>query len=170
MPPESAGGLSGLGINAHVFLAQLFNVLIIFLVLRQWAFKPLLKLLEDRRLRVEKAEAYTKEADRRLVESTQEREALLLEAKREAQCVREAVIAEGERLKRETTERARAEGEKMVQQGKAALAREHEQMVRNARGDMATLAVSAAEKILQAEIDHKKADALAAQAIEKLAA
>lgn len=166
---EPTGGLSGLGINLKIFLAQLFNVLVIFLVLRQWAFKPLLKLLDDRRARVAKAEADVKEADRRLAAASAEHDALVLEAKREAQAVREGVVAEGERLRREAAEKARADVEHMVKQGKAALGREQERMVSDARTDMAKLAVAAAEKILHGEIDRKKADALAVEAVGKIA-
>lgn len=166
---ESSGGLSGLGLNLNVFLAQLFNVLVVFFVLRQWAFKPLVGLLEARRHRVEKAEADAHAIERRMKETAAEREAMLLEANREAQAVREAAVADGERLRREATDRTRAEVEHMVRQGKSSLAREQEQTVRDAHAEMAKLAVSAAEKILHGEVNRAKAEALAKEAIHTIA-
>ncbi len=161
--------MSVLGIQWSVFLAQLFNVLVVFFVLRQWAFKPLVGLLEARRKRVEEADARAKEIDRRLQATAAEREAMMQSAAREAQAVREAAASDGERLRREAAERTRAEVEHMVRQGKQTLAREQEQMVRDARDDMAGLAVAAAEKILRAEVHRPKAEALARQAIEEAA-
>lgn len=161
-------GLATLGINWKIFLAQLFNVLVVFIVLRQWAFKPLVGLLEDRRKRVEKADSDAKEIDRRLAESAVEREATLVQARKDAQLVRETAVADSERLRLASTERTRAEVESMVRQGKQTLVREQEQMVRDARTDVAKLAVSAAEKILRAEVDHKRADALAAEAVASI--
>lgn len=163
-----AGGLSGLGININIFAAQLVNVLVIFFVLRKWAFKPLVDRLEERRLRVEKSEADAKEADRRLVQSVQEGDRLRVEGERAAQAIREAAIADGERLAHETTDRARAQVEDMVLQGKATLIRDHEQMMREARADMAKLAVAGATAILKEGVDRKMAEKLAAEAIERI--
>lgn len=168
MEPESAGGLAMLGLNLNVFLAQLFNVLVVFFVLRQWAFKPLIGLLEARRARVEQADADAKEAARRVKDSQVEREAILQEARREAQVLREAAVADGDRVRHEATEHARAEAETIVHHGKAQLARDQEQMVREARGDMAKLAVDAAEKVLRGEVNRAKADALAKEVVTQI--
>lgn len=163
-----AGGLSGLGINLNIFTAQLLNVLVIFLVLRKWAFKPLVEKLEERRVRVEKAEADAKEADRRLAHSVQEGDRLRMEADRAAQAIREAAVTDGDRLARESADRARAQVEEMVRQGKATLARDHEQMMREARADMAKLAVAGATAILKHGVDKKMAEQLATDAVERV--
>ena len=42
-----------LGIDLQAFLIQLGTFVIAFLVLRQWAFKPILKMLEERRKTIE---------------------------------------------------------------------------------------------------------------------
>jgi F-type H+-transporting ATPase subunit b len=44
---------SALGISGQAFIIQLITFLIAFLVLRQWAFKPILKVLDERRKRIE---------------------------------------------------------------------------------------------------------------------
>lgn len=47
-----SGGLP-LGIDLQAFLIQIGTFVIAFLVLRQWAFKPILKALEERRKTIE---------------------------------------------------------------------------------------------------------------------
>src|SRR5262249_47417617 len=50
---EEASGPAALGINAQAFVVQLFTFLIAFLILRRFAFKPILKLLDERRQTIE---------------------------------------------------------------------------------------------------------------------
>lgn len=44
-----ASGPAALGINGQAFLIQLLTFLIVFLLLKKWAIKPIVKLLNDRR-------------------------------------------------------------------------------------------------------------------------
>lgn len=44
---SDSGGV--LGLNLQAFIIQLLTFLVVFLALRQWAFKPILRLLEERR-------------------------------------------------------------------------------------------------------------------------
>src|SRR5437879_993701 len=44
-----ASGPAALGISGQAFLIQLITFLIVFLMLRQWAFKPIIKMLNQRR-------------------------------------------------------------------------------------------------------------------------
>lgn len=50
---DSSSVFSALGINVHSFIVQLVTFLIAFLVLRQFAFKPILKMLDERRQLIE---------------------------------------------------------------------------------------------------------------------
>jgi F-type H+-transporting ATPase subunit b len=44
-----ASGPAALGINGQAFVIQLVTFLVVFLILRHWAFKPILKMLNERR-------------------------------------------------------------------------------------------------------------------------
>ena len=50
---DNSSIFSALGISGQAFIIQLITFLIAFLVLRQWAFKPILKILDERRKRIE---------------------------------------------------------------------------------------------------------------------
>ena len=58
------GLIYALGIDGRILLAQLFNFAILVFILWRFAYKPVLNILEERRLKVEKslddAEAATK--------------------------------------------------------------------------------------------------------------
>jgi F0F1-type ATP synthase membrane subunit b/b' len=48
------GGLAVLGINPVAFMLQLITFLILFFILRKFAFNKIIKLLEERRLTIDK--------------------------------------------------------------------------------------------------------------------
>ena len=59
---------SQLGIDWHLLLSQAVNFLLLLILLRIFAYKPLLKLLKKRREKIEEGIAKADEADRRLLE------------------------------------------------------------------------------------------------------
>ena len=46
---EEASGPAALGISGQAFLIQIITFLLVFLALKKWAFKPIIKMLNDRR-------------------------------------------------------------------------------------------------------------------------
>jgi F-type H+-transporting ATPase subunit b len=61
--------LSQLGIDWHLLLSQAVNFFLLLIVLRIFVYGPLLKLLHDRRARIEEGLMKADEADKRLAES-----------------------------------------------------------------------------------------------------
>jgi F-type H+-transporting ATPase subunit b len=51
---NSSSGIGALGLNGESFLIQLVTFLIVILVLRQWAVKPILRVLQRRRELIDK--------------------------------------------------------------------------------------------------------------------
>ena len=60
--------LSQLGIDWRLLISQAVNFFLLLIVLRIFVYKPLLKLLHDRRARIEEGLVKADEADRRLLE------------------------------------------------------------------------------------------------------
>jgi len=46
---EEASGPAALGISAQAFVIQILTFLIVFLILKKWAFTPIIKMLNERR-------------------------------------------------------------------------------------------------------------------------
>ncbi|HMH31250.1 MAG TPA: ATP synthase F0 subunit B, partial [Methylomirabilota bacterium] len=49
----SSSGLGALGVDGKAFIIQLITFLLVFLVLKRFAFKPILKVLNERRETIE---------------------------------------------------------------------------------------------------------------------
>jgi len=60
--------LSQLGIDWHLLLAQAVNFFLLLTILRMFVYKPVLKMLHDRRARIDEGLTKADEADRRLHE------------------------------------------------------------------------------------------------------
>src|SRR5580704_11336522 len=50
---DSSSGLSALGVDGRAFLIQLITFILAYLVLRKWAFGPIIKILRERRETIE---------------------------------------------------------------------------------------------------------------------
>jgi len=61
--------LSQLGIDWHLLISQAVNFFLLLVVLRFFVYKPVLKLMNDRRIRIEEGVTKAAEADRRLLEA-----------------------------------------------------------------------------------------------------
>lgn len=57
-----------LGIDWRLFLAQAINFVLVFLVLKKFIYKPALRILEERRKKIEDGLLKSKEAEQRLLE------------------------------------------------------------------------------------------------------
>ena len=60
---------SQLGLDWHLLLSQVVNFALLLIALRLFAYKPILKVLHDRRARIEEGLTKADEADRRLHEA-----------------------------------------------------------------------------------------------------
>lgn len=58
-----------LGIDWKLFLAQAINFVLVFLVLKKFIYKPVLRILDERRKKIEDGLLKSKEAEQRLLET-----------------------------------------------------------------------------------------------------
>ncbi|HLC76488.1 MAG TPA: F0F1 ATP synthase subunit B [Candidatus Peribacterales bacterium] len=143
--------ISALGIDWHVLTAQLINYGILFVALSVLLYKPVLKLLDDRRERIAKSMEDAKKIDQKLKEIEKEREsmmkqldqkssALLAEAKKQADGARVDMVAA-----------AKSEAENMLERGRKQLEDERRKMVSDLEKTVARVGVELASRILQRE-------------------
>ncbi len=50
---SSSSGLGALGVSSSAFVIQLITFILGYLVLKKWAFKPIIKMLDERRQKIE---------------------------------------------------------------------------------------------------------------------
>ena len=157
-----------LSIDLFTALFTLANTIALFLVLKKFLFKPVLKMIDDRQNEIDalyadadnaKKEAQTMEAEYRthLNEAKQEREEILREANARA-------------LKREQEiiDAARADAEALREKARADIAQERKKAVNEIKDDISVIAIDIASKVTEKEIDEKKHEALIEDFIRKM--
>lgn len=152
--------MEALGLNLGYLFVQIFNFAIIFLVLRAWIFKPVLGLLEKRRESIAKGLEDARVAAEARANAEKEAQAIIAKAQSEA----------NEKI-REATERAemaaidvRAEADAEIAEAKEAALAETEQernrVLADVRGQIATLSMAAAQRLVGEALDEQRQRAL----------
>jgi F-type H+-transporting ATPase subunit b len=154
---EGSGGVIGtLGINWKLFLAQLVNFLIVLLIFWKWIVKPITDTLSARQKKIEEglqnADYMTKEKENFEVWKTTEMKNVRVEA---GQIIKDAQ-GMAVNVKNEAVAGAKQQAEKLIEQTKVSLEIEKQQVLSAAKSEIATMVVSATEKILQQKLDAQK--------------
>jgi F-type H+-transporting ATPase subunit b len=165
---EPTGGLATLGINLPVFIAQLVNFLLVLLVLWKFAYKPIVRMLDERSKKIEESVSRAKEIEQRLFAMDAEQQEVLSQAKADASRILDLARLDAEKRKHDLLESAKREVERVVVQGKEQLKTEKQQMIREAKAELIDIALIATKKILEETIDEKKSHTLAEIVVKKM--
>jgi F-type H+-transporting ATPase subunit b len=157
-----------LEINPGLILWTIITFVIVLFILRATAWKPLLAALTAREEHIL--------SSLREAQETQQKAQQLLEEHRKQLALAEAqsqrIIKEGrdmaDRLKTEILEKAQGSAAFMVTQAKDEIRREKETALMQLRSEVADLAILAAGKLLDANLDTPKQRALADAAIKDI--
>jgi F-type H+-transporting ATPase subunit b len=152
--------MEALGINLGLLIVQLIAFAIVFLTLNAWVYKPILDMMESRKQKIAQG----------LEDARVAAEARANAEKEAAKVIAEAQ-AEASKVVREATERAASAGKdvKAAAEAEAAKAREaamaeaeleRNRILGDLRGQVAALAIAAANKLVGDALDEKKQHAL----------
>ncbi len=145
-----------LGINLPGLLVQLFNVALILIILRLFLYKPILGLLDRRSTRIKESLEAAERAKAESAHSEEEVKKVLSEARQEGQSLINQAAEMGERLKEEARDKAKEEGEALITRAKSEIGRERDEAVEKVRREFSSLAILAAEKVIDTELDEKR--------------
>lgn len=141
--------ISTFHIDWKIIVAQVVNFGIVFAVLYIYALKPLSKLMAERSEKIAKGITDAKSNADVLSQTEKEYEDTLRKARAEAQKVFEEGKKEALAKKETMLNDARTEVATMIENGKKTLEAEKVKMVGEAKRELASLALLAAEKIME---------------------
>ncbi len=156
--------LSSLGIDWRLFSAQLINFSILLLILYKFAYKPVLKMLDDRTGKIEKGLADAEESQKKLKEIEQKEKEVLIEAKKQAKEIIKKAEDQAQVNKEDFVKIAQEESDKIVEKAKKVAGEEKEKMVADVKSKISVLVATAVEKI----VDEKMNDTKDAQIINEV--
>ncbi len=127
---------------------QLFLVLILMVALSQIVFKPFMRVSEERRNWVERAEKKARELQQRTEEMMQRYRDAMASAQAEGTSIREEIRKKATATETETLQKAMSEANRILENMKAKIREEAQQARVALRLDSQTLSREIAEKIL----------------------
>jgi len=149
--------LDKLGINLGYLLVQIIHFAIIFVVLRAWVYKPVLGILEKRRLNIAQGLEDARIAADARKNAEADAEKILADAQRKASDVIREASERAEQAAREIKIQADADASKARENALVELEQERTRVLRDVRGQVGALAIAAAHKLIGASlIDDEK--------------
>lgn len=149
-----------LGLNLGYLLLQITMFAIIFVTLRAWVFKPILKMLDKRKNTINQGLEDARLAAEARANAEKDALKVIAEAQAKAnQIVREA-SERAEAAGGELKHGAESEAARLLEQGKQDVEVEHNRILGELRGEVAALAIAAAQKIIAVNLDEQRQHAL----------
>lgn len=136
-------------------LVSVVQFLILFLLLRKILWGPVTRALQARAERIREGLENAEAAKREREQMTQEVERLLAQARREAQEISDRTTKAAEAAAADIRKEASAEGDRIRERARADSKQLHDQTLSQLRGEVASMAVLAASRILGREVDER---------------
>lgn len=150
---ESPSGIAALGFSLPALVSNLINFTILLIVLRLFLYKPVLRLLDDRRRRIQEGLDRAEQAESQASASEHEAREAIEQAQREARDLMQQAQEAAAQLRAQLEERARADAEQIVSRAREEVQVERDQAIEQLRREFADLTITAAERVTRQSLD-----------------
>lgn len=152
--------MDALGINLGYLLVQIVSFAVLFLILNAWVYKPLVKMLESRKEKIQKGLEDARVAAEARDNAEAEAEKIVSAKQAEASELVRQATARAQEVEKEMKAAAEKEILEMKSQARAEIAEEKISALGEVRGQIAALAMAATQKLVGQTLDEKRQRAL----------
>jgi len=135
------------GFNWQVFISQIIGFSIVTLLLAKFAFKPILAVLEERRVKIVAGLANAEKIKQQLAESEVRYQEILTTANLEAQRVIDEARSTAGNFTEKERQKAISEAEAIIAKAREASAFEHTQMLGQLKRELGRLVIDTTSKV-----------------------
>ena len=135
------------GWNWKLFLAQVVSFCIVALLLRKFAYKPILAVLEDRRRKIEEGQLNAEKIRKELAEAEKRYQEIVDKANADAQRMIDEARESAAHLSERKQQEAITAAEQIVTKAKEAAALEHERQMQTLKRELGRLVVDTTAKV-----------------------
>jgi F-type H+-transporting ATPase subunit b len=154
--------LEALGINLGYLLVQILNFAIMFVVLRAWVFMPIVALLKRRREAIAQGLEDARVAAEARANAEHEAQQILAKAQQDAAHIVREATERAEKAALEIRVGGEHEAGRLREEAAAAAEQAKLQTLAELRGQVAGLAIAAAQKLIGETLDEKRQRSLVA--------
>jgi len=163
MPPtflfaaeSGTSGIGALGVDPKAFIIQLVTFIIVFWLLQRYAFKPIVKMLEERRKVIDDGVKMGEKLAKQRAKLDEEVAKAMREARGEADRIIATGHKESREILREAEKAAQRKSESMLADAEVRIHEESERAQRKLEKDIVGLISEATEAIVGEKVDPKK--------------
>jgi F-type H+-transporting ATPase subunit b len=135
------------GWNWELFLSQVVSFMIVALLLRRFAYKPILAVLEDRRRKIEEGMLNAEKIRKELAEAEKRYQEIVTKANADAQRMIDEARESSAHLAERKQQEAIGAAEQILAKAKEAAALEHERQMQNLKRELGRLVVDTTAKV-----------------------
>jgi F-type H+-transporting ATPase subunit b len=177
MIAAAAGGFSDMlrdtaetfGWNPWLFFSQVISFVIVAILLRRFAYKPILNVLEERRRRIEEGQLNAEKIKRQLDEAEKRYSEILAKANAEAQKMIDEARESSAHLAERKQKEAIAAAEQIIAKAREASAIEHERTMDSLKQELGRLVVDTTAKVTGKVLTPEDQQRLQEEALSQLA-
>ena len=160
-------GIAELGINPPVLLTQVVTFLILLVALRFMAYKPIMRILDERSHRIKESMEQAESLKQQSARAEEEMKKQLEEASREGQERISRAVKAGDEVKQKAQEEARQEAEALINRARTEIQRERDDAIGAVRREFADLTILAAGKVIDKSLDKEEHRELIEKVLEE---
>jgi|688.fasta_scaffold149895_3 F-type H+-transporting ATPase subunit b len=158
------------GITWPKFLAQVILFLTVYLILKKFAFGPIIAIFEERRKTIEEGQANAEKIKKQLAESEIRCQEILRKANADAQRIIEEGRAISDASSQKHIQQAIKDAEGIIEKANENVALERTRMVAEVKNEMVKLVVDTTAKVAGKILTESDQQRLAAETTKQLAA
>lgn len=151
---EGGGGVYDMNTGLSVWTLIVFAGLVF--LLGKFAWGPILKMVDERERSIQSALDQAAERNAEAAKLLEEHKAQIADARRQASELIAEGRAAGESVRKEVEEKARAEAQSILDRAKSEIGRERDQALETLRKESVELALAAASRLMQENLDQAK--------------
>ncbi len=162
-------GFASLGINLPLLVVFCINFLILFVLLRIFLYKPVLKVLDERARRTKEAMELAEVTKQEYEQARAEVQKQIEKGRQEAQAIITQATQLGERLKEESRQEAAKQAQTILDRARTEIEGEREKIVGELRREFVSIAILAAEKVIKETLDKERHRKLIEETLQRSA-
>ena len=144
-----------MGIDPATLLAQIINFFVLFGLLYLVAYKPIMRMLDERSRRIKESMEQTEYIREQTTLAEKETARRIEEASQEGQKLVDRAMQAGEEMKLKAKDEAKKEAETLISRARTEIERERDDAISELRKEFADITIMAAEKVIDRSLDKK---------------
>ena len=154
-------------LDPGLYVWTILTFLLLFFLLAKFAWKPLLKALSEREEKIRSSLEKADEAQQKLERLSAEGEKIIGKARAEAQSIVSNGKVVAEKVRDEIESKAKEKAKTIVAQAGKQITAEKEQAISDIRGEVASLSIQIAGKLIRKNLSKKDNMVLIKESLEK---